>query len=82
MIEGTEDTTSVRAERGIQLMVNGKPRTVTAGLTVKELLASLGLAPATVVVERNLEILDRSQYGETTLREGDRLELVHFVGGG
>ena len=63
-------------------MVNGKPRAVTAGLTVKELLASLGLAPATVVVERNLEILDRSKYAETALGEGDCLELVHFVGGG
>ena len=63
-------------------MVNGKPRTVAADLTVRELLESLGLTPATIVVERNLEILDRDQYDATLLVAGDRLELVHFVGGG
>jgi len=64
------------------LMVNGKPRTVAADLTVRELLESLGLTPATIVVERNLEILDRDQYDATLLVAEDRLELVHFVGGG
>ena len=63
-------------------MVNGKPRTVAADLTVRELLESLGLTPATIVVERNLEILDRDQYDATLLVAEDRLELVHFVGGG
>ncbi len=66
----------------IELMVNGAPRTVTAGLTVRELLESLNLTPALIVVERNLEILDRAAYETTVLDEGDRLELVHFVGGG
>ena len=73
----------MRDARGlVQLMVNGKPRTVAADLTVRELLESLGLTPATIVVERNLEILDRDQYDATVLVAGDRLELVHFVGGG
>lgn len=73
----------MRDARGpIQLMVNGKPRTVAADLTVRELLESLGLTPATIVVERNLEILDRDQYDATLLVAEDRLELVHFVGGG
>lgn len=67
---------------GIRLLVNGEPRTVSSGLTVRGLLESLGLTPATIVVERNLEILDRELYEDTVLDEGDRLELVHFVGGG
>ena len=66
----------------IRLSVNGEPRTVAPGLTVRGLLESLGLTPATIVVERNLEILDRERYEDTVLDEGDRVELVHFVGGG
>ena len=80
--EEREDTAPAGAEALIRLMVNGEPRTVTPGLTVRGLLESLDLAPATVVVEKNLEILDRARYDEVVLGEGDRLELVHFVGGG
>lgn len=77
-----EDTAPAGAEALIRLMVNGESRTVTPGLTVRGLLESLGLASGTVVVERNLEILDRAKYDEVVLGEGDNLELVHFVGGG
>ena len=63
-------------------MVNGEPRTVTAGLTVEGLLRSLDLVPETIVVERNFEILNRAKYDEVVLEVDDRLELVHFVGGG
>ncbi|MEX1256818.1 MAG: sulfur carrier protein ThiS [Gemmatimonadota bacterium] len=66
----------------IRLRVNGTDRTVPAGETVRGLLESLDLVPATIVVEHNLEILDRATYDHILLREGDRLELVHFVGGG
>jgi len=66
----------------IDVVVNGAPRKAPAGATVKDLIESLGLAPAMVVVERNLEILERSAYGTVALAPGDRLELVHFVGGG
>jgi thiazole synthase len=45
-------------------------------------LASLGLDPAKIAVERNLEIVPRSLYGEVMVGEGDRLEIVHFIGGG
>jgi len=47
-----------------------------------QLLRSLDLNPGLVVVERNREILDRDRYGEVEVEAGDRLELVHFVGGG
>jgi thiazole synthase len=49
---------------------------------VREILTGLGLDPAKIAVERNLEIVPRSQYGEVMVGEGDRLEIVHFIGGG
>lgn len=72
--------TSVEGET--QVVVNGEERSCPTGTTVDALLRSLDLVPGTVVVERNKSIVDRSAYGETVLQTGDRLELVHFVGGG
>ena len=66
----------------IRVQLNGKEREIAAGLTVQTLLESLGLDPRMVVVERNREIIQRARYGEVKVGEGDRLELVHFVGGG
>ena len=66
----------------IRVELNGKERDVSAGLTVSDLLDTLDLEPGLVVVERNREILARARYGEVAVVEGDRLELVHFVGGG
>ena len=66
----------------IQVELNGKARDVRAGLTVRGLLETLELEPGLVVVERNREIIARARYDEVAVREGDRLELVHFVGGG
>jgi sulfur carrier protein len=62
--------------------LNGKKREIPGGLSVRQVIEHLDLDPATVVVEHNLDILDRSRFGEVGVREGDRLELVHFVGGG
>ena len=73
---------AARVERAIDIVVNGTPREVSLGSTVKDLIESLGLVPAMVVVEKNLEILERSSYASERLAAGDRLELVHFVGGG
>jgi thiamine biosynthesis protein ThiS len=66
----------------MRVQLNGKERDVADGLTVRELLDSLGLEPRLVVVERNREIVQRARYDEVRIAEGDRLELVHFVGGG
>ena len=66
----------------IRVELNGKEREVPAGLTVRGLLESLGLEPRLVVVERNREIVVRARYDEVEVGSGDRLELVHFVGGG
>lgn len=73
---------SAAGREEIRLIVNGRARTVAAGTTVAGLLESLGLNAAMIVVEHNLEILDRDRYAGRALRDGDRLELVHFVGGG
>ena len=66
----------------IRIQLNGKERDLRSGLTVRALLESLEILPGMVVVERNREILSRARYDEVEVREGDRLELVHFVGGG
>jgi thiamine biosynthesis protein ThiS len=68
--------------REIEVRLNGKSRTVPAGLTVGELLDSLELKRELVVVELNQEILRRDSYGAIAVNAGDTVELVHFVGGG
>ena len=66
----------------LRLCLNGEPREFPSPLTVDELLRHLALDPAKVAVERNLEIVPRSTYRAVGLSEGDRLEIVQFIGGG
>ena len=66
----------------IDVVANGEPRTIPDGQTVAAFLAAQGLDPDVVVVERNGEIVPRSRFGEVRLEADDRLEIVHFVGGG
>jgi len=67
----------------LALTVNGAVRTVPAGFSVADLLATLKLDARTVVVERNGAILrDRSSFASLALSADDSLEIVHFVGGG
>ncbi|HEY4251360.1 MAG TPA: sulfur carrier protein ThiS [Roseomonas sp.] len=66
----------------IQIAINGEPRSVGTGATVALLLAELGLDIRKVAVERNEEIVPRSTYAAQALAAGDRLEIVHFIGGG
>ena len=66
----------------IQVTINGEPRSISDGLTVTELLESLGLHPRLIVVEYNRDILPRERYEHTQVTAGDNFELVHFVGGG
>lgn len=72
----------MKMDDDVRIAVNGAERSLPAGNTVRDLLLGLDLHPAMVVVELNGEILDRVRYGEVGLESGDRLELVHFVGGG
>ena len=66
----------------LRVFVNDEVRLVPVGFTVGDLVASLGLQPAQVAVERNKVIVRRADYATTSLGEGDRLEIVTFFGGG
>jgi len=66
----------------MQLTVNGEERSFAGVGHVAALVSALGLDARKVAVERNLEIVPRSSYAMTALREGDRIEIVHFIGGG
>lgn len=66
----------------MKLWVNGEERCIEAVTDVAALVAALGLDGRKVAVERNLEIVPRSTYGATALSDGDRIEIVHFIGGG
>jgi thiazole synthase/sulfur carrier protein len=72
----------VRLERAMKVWVNGEERGFDAGGDVQALIAALGLDARKVAVERNLQIVPRSTYASTSLAEGDRIEIVHFIGGG
>ena len=64
------------------LTINGEARTFAGLADVAGLVAALGLDPRKVAVERNLEIVPRSAYGRTPIADGDRIEIVSFIGGG
>ena len=66
----------------VAITVNGEPRDIAPGQTLATLLRSIGLDTRKVAVERNEEIVPRSTYAEVALAPGDRLEIVHFIGGG
>ncbi len=66
----------------MKIFVNSEERDVNRGTTLLTLLEQLGIGCARVAVERNREIVPPADYGRTELAEGDRLEVVSFVGGG
>jgi sulfur carrier protein len=66
----------------VQIRVNDEPRTIDAGAMVADLVAALGLGPRRIAVEVNRAIVPRAEYGATPLRDGDVVEVIHFVGGG
>ncbi len=70
------------AAPAITVVVNGEPREVARGASLLDLLGSLDLDPRVVVVEHNRQIVRRPGLGTVVLQEGDKVELVHFVGGG
>jgi thiazole synthase len=66
----------------LRVTVNGEIRTAPAGTTVAALLASMGVDPARVAVERNQDVVPRRTWGEAPLSDGDKIEIVAFIGGG
>ncbi len=70
------------ATKTLNLTINGEARTLSGAMSVRALLLHLGLDPKKIAVERNLEIVPRSAYDAVTVADGDRYEIVHFIGGG
>jgi sulfur carrier protein len=66
----------------MKIQINGQDRDCSAPLSLAALLAELGMKTDRVAVELNQRIVAREEWAGTTLQEGDRLEIVHFVGGG
>ena len=66
----------------VSVLVNGERREVPAGVNVTRLLAHLGISGGRVAIERNLDLLPRSEWDSTAVAPGDRYEIVHLVGGG
>ncbi|SEI49438.1 sulfur carrier protein ThiS [Azotobacter beijerinckii] len=66
----------------MRIHLNGEPYELADGQTVADLLARLDLVGRRVAVELNLDIVPRSLHAATALREGDRIEVVHAIGGG
>jgi thiamine biosynthesis protein ThiS len=66
----------------VQIKVNGREMNLPAGTDISALLEKLGIGTARVAVERNREIVPKSDYAHTPLEPGDALEIVEFVGGG
>jgi thiamine biosynthesis protein ThiS len=65
-----------------QIQVNGESRKTKTGVTVADLLRELEIKPDRVAVELNLQVLDRQEFERRNLSEGDRIEIISFIGGG
>ena len=66
----------------MKLLLNGEERDIAGIVNIADLVSALGLDARKVAVERNLEIAPRSTYADTPLTDGDRIEIVTFIGGG
>lgn len=66
----------------IQIQVNGEAKAWRSGATVADLLQDLEIKTERVAVELNLEILDRAAFAQCSLKDGDRVEILSFIGGG
>ncbi len=66
----------------MQIRVNGEARDIDDGLTLAALLEQLELAGKRIAVERNEAIIPRARHAETVLEDGDKIEIIHAIGGG
>ena len=69
-------------DHGLLIQLNGDSREVFEGAVLSDLVHELSLAPARIAIEVNQRVVRRDQWERTALAEGDRIEIVHFVGGG
>jgi thiamine biosynthesis protein ThiS len=82
IILGTQNAADYESPLVMKLQINGENRDFESSLTLTDLIERLGMKQDRVAVELNRDIVPREQWSETLLKEGDRLEIVHFVGGG
>lgn len=66
----------------IEVQINGVAQQLPAGLSLAQLLVHLQLQERRLAIEYNLDVVPRSEYAELRLQQGDRLEIVHAIGGG
>ena len=66
----------------LHVSVNGSAMEIVEGTTISDLLKILEIGNGPVAVEQNLEIVSKAEYGRRAINEGDKIEIVHFVGGG
>jgi len=66
----------------VQIYINGESRDVAGQFTVEDLVRELSLQPPRIAIELNRKVVHRNEWRETTLNDGDQIEIVHFVGGG
>ncbi len=66
----------------MNIHINGEQKKIEAGTSISALIAVLGIAPSQIAVELNGTIAPKSAHGTTQLSEGDRVEIVRFIGGG
>jgi thiamine biosynthesis protein ThiS len=66
----------------LKIIVNGDEREARDGIAISDLITVLGLKPERLAIEVNRKIVRRADWPSTTLSEGDKVEIVHFVGGG
>lgn len=66
----------------MKIIVNGKEREFEEGTTLNTMLEALNLDITGMIIEKNLEVVSRSEYEKTVLEDGDRIELIRLVAGG
>lgn len=66
----------------MKIILNGNEAFLDENLSINGLIANLELDPKVVAIEKNLEIIPASEYGDSVICEGDKIEIVQFVGGG
>jgi len=76
------ETGSEKAKGVMRIRLNGDERRITQDLTVSALLQELDILPDRVVVEVNMEVLEKQDIGHRVLKEGDQVEIMNFIGGG
>ena len=75
-------TPLLEVTESLRIQVNGQPREVEDSLSLPDLIASLDLKPQQIAIELNQTVIRRVHWQSTILREDDKVEIVHFVGGG